>query len=170
MKNFQGIYLKKKHAATLLFILLMTALCFGQVALKDSNKLEVNVEIVSAEVHRFDKPIRIGPGKRAFEYQEALVLKVQVDQQEFDDLPPSMEPFLYIGNNEYHIFHIDRSESEKGLILTFHIRNWEKVKDEELLVLTIDHSDPIRNAEKYRQRKLPRFNKKIIIDKRNSKQ
>lgn len=166
MKNFQGIYLKKKLTSTLLFLLLMTALSFGQDALKDTNGTEVNVKIVSAELHRFDKPIRIGPGERAFEYQETLVLKVQVDQQEFDGLPPSMEPFLYIGNNEYRIFHIDRSESDKGMILTFHIRNWEKVKDGEQLVLTIDHGDPIRNTEKYRQRKLPRFTKKIIVDKR----
>ncbi len=168
MKKIQGIYLKKKLILTLLFTLPMTVLCFGQEASKDSNRAEVNVKIVSAEVHRFDKPVRIGPGKRAFEYQEALVIKVQVDQQEFDGLPPSREPFLYIGNSEYHIFHIDRGKSDKGLILTFHIRNWEKVKDGELLVLTINHGDPVRNAEKYRRRKSPRFNKKIIVDKRKS--
>jgi hypothetical protein len=170
MKNFQETYLKKKLETCLFLVLLMGVLCFGQEALKDSTRKEVNLKIVSAEINRFDKPIRIGPGERAFEYQEALVLKVQVNQQEFDELPPSMEPFLYIGKNEYRIFHIDRSKSDEGLILTFHIRNWEKVEDGEPLVLTIDHGDPVRNAEKYKQRKLPRFNKKIIVDKRKSEQ
>lgn len=156
----------EKELVVILFLLLIASPCFGQKTLKDPDRVEVNIKIVSAEVHHFDKPIRIGPVKRAIEYQEALVLRILVDPGEFDSLPPSVDPFLYIGNNEYHIFHIDRSKGDGELILTFHIRNWEKIRDGEKIVLTTDHGDPVRNPKKYSERNLPLFNKNIIIDNR----
>lgn len=166
MKNIKTILIMK-IVVTFLLIPFTMILCFGQ-EVKDINRNEVNFKTISSEIQKFDKPVIIGVGKRAIEYKEAFVLKILVNQEEFDALPPSIEPFLYIGVNEYHIFSIDRSNGEKGLLLTFHIRNWEKINDGEIMVLTIDHGDPIRNAEKYKKRKLPQFNKNLIVDLRKS--
>jgi hypothetical protein len=167
MKN-NKISLIKKIVVTFLFMSLTMTLCFGQEE-KDTNRDEVDFKVISTEIQKFDKTIKIGAGKRAIEYKEAFVLKLMVNQEEFDALPPSIEPFLYIGVDEYRIFHIDRTNSEKGLLkLIFHIRDWEKLDDGEVMVLTINHGDPIRNAEKYKRRKLPRFNKNIIVDMRKS--
>jgi len=127
---------------------------------------EVDTELLSAEIIRFDKPIRIGVGKRVIEYQEALVLKAQVDREEFDSLPPNIEPFLYIGTEESRIFYIDRDDERREIILTFHIIKWENLKDGAPVVLTIDHDAPIRDPEKFIRMETPRFRKSMIVDKR----
>jgi hypothetical protein len=123
---------------------------------------QVDIKVLSAVVTKFEKPIRIGPPKRAIEYREALVLQVEVDRDRFDSLPPDMEPFLYIGRNEYHIFAVDRQDSRKTLLLTFHIRNWTQLRDNSPMVLTIDHDAPLRNPERFERQQGPRFKKAII--------
>ena len=127
---------------------------------------EVPVKVLSAEVTRFQKPVRIGAGERIMEYREALVLKVMVNRDAFDSLPPDIEPFLYIGRNEYRIFHIDRVDQKKDLILIFHIPKWDQLEDGAPVVLTIDQGAPIRNQESFVRRKGPRFYKKMIVNKR----
>jgi hypothetical protein len=150
-------------------LLLAVVLCAGQSGGQVSPQKLVSPEValkpLSAEVTRFEHPIRIGPPNRAIEYQRALVFKVQVDRQQFDSLPPDIEPFLYIGPEEYRIFNIDRRDDRKELILTFHIRNWEKLVDGAPIVLTTDHGAPIRNQEKYRRLGGPRFSKSTIVEK-----
>lgn len=123
---------------------------------------EVSFKILSAEETRFDKSVRIGAGKRVVEYQEALVLKLQVSREEFDSLPPSIAPFLYIGANEYRIFHIDRKDESRELILTFHVRDWRRLQDGGLMVLTTDHGGPRREPERFRAREGIRYSKRLI--------
>jgi hypothetical protein len=134
---------------------------------KQSRVKEVPFKVVSVEATRFDKPVRLGPAKRAIEYSEALVLKIQVDREQFDTLPPSIEPFLYIGTNEYHMFHIDRQDERKELVLTFHLREWEKLEDGAPMVLTIDHGAPVREPRRFEAAAgTLRFSKQAILDKR----
>jgi hypothetical protein len=140
----------------------------AQEPAKKPRVTEVPFKIVSVEATRFDKPIRIGPAKRAIEYAEALVLKIQVERELFDALPPNIEPYLYIGAEEYHIFHVDRQEDErKELVLTFHVREWEKLEDGALMVLTIDHGAPVHEPRRFENAaETVRFSKQAIVDKR----
>jgi hypothetical protein len=162
---------RSNHSGLVFVLMFLTiTLCAGQSCAHTASEQpispQVGVKLLSAEVTRFDKPIRIGVGKRAIEYQEALVLKVLVDREKFDSLPPSMEPFLYIGRYEYRTFHIDRNDRRKELILTFHVRNREELEDGAPVVLTIDHGGPIRDPERFIRRDTPRFAKGMIVDKR----
>ncbi len=127
---------------------------------------EVPVKLVSAEIRKFESPVRVGPAARAFEYREALVLKVAVDRAAFDSLPPDIEPYLYVGRNEYRIFHIDRTAQGKDLVLIFHVQKWETLEDGAPVVLTIDHGAPIRDPERFLRQQAARFYKKLVVDKR----
>ena len=146
----------------LLVILLFVNAAFAYTQQQKPGPREVNFRIVSGEVTRFDKPVRIGVGKRAIEYQEALVLKLQVNREEFDSLPPNIEPFLYIGTKEYRIFHIDMKDESRELILTFHVRDWQRLQENSPMVLTTEHGGPVRDPEKFRRREGTRFSKTLI--------
>ncbi len=168
MKSFNTrILLIRTWLLILVPTLSLVQFCAGQGVATRERQTEVEIKILSAELTRFEKPIKIGTGERAIEYQEALVLKGEVNGAAFDALPPSIEPFLYIGRHEYRMFHIDRKEKRKELILTFHIRNLQELADNAPVVLTIDHGAPLRNPKKFEGRDdLPRFSKKMIVDKR----
>jgi hypothetical protein len=127
------------------------------------SKADVGIVVQSAEIRRFSKAIRLTGGLGNLEYQEALVLKVRVNGEEFDSLPPSVEPQLFIGDQGYRIFHIDRREDNKELILTFHVRDWTRLKDEAPMILTLDY----RASSNITDQKEPRFNKSMIVDKRS---
>jgi hypothetical protein len=143
----------------LLATLLLTVVTNAQ---QRSGPREVNFKVVSAAVTRFDKPIRIGVGKRVTEYQEALVLKLEVNREEFDSLPPDIEPYLYIGTSEYRVYHIDRKDDRSNLILTFHVRDWQRLQEGALMVLTTEHGGPVRNPDKFRREGGVRFSKALI--------
>lgn len=151
-----------------IFCILFMANAFAgeQKEAKKAHATEVDIKILSAEVLRFEKPYRLGVGKRQITYQEAMELKIQVDREQFDSLPPSIEPFLYIGKEEYRIFHIDRKDDRRELILKFHVRNWEKLADGVPVVLTIDHGAPVREIKKLMESDAPRFKKAMVVDKR----
>lgn len=151
-----------KLGQVILATLFLTNVVLAYFEQERPRKREVNFSIVSAEVTRFDKPVRIAVGKRAIEYQEALVLKLQVNRDEFDSLPPDIEPFLYIGTSEYGIFHIDRKDESRELGLTFHVRDWQRLQENSLMVLTTEHDGPIRNPEKFRRREGTRFSRNLI--------
>lgn len=125
-----------------------------------------DIQIISAELRRFPKPIRIGSGPQAVEYQEALVLKVRADRKQVDSFAPSMQPFLYIGREEYRIFHEERSDERPELILTFHIRDWDKLQEGAPLILTILHGEPARSPERLVRPNTPRFSRRIVVDRR----
>jgi hypothetical protein len=127
---------------------------------------DVDVTFLSAEIIRFPAPIRLGAGPTAIAYQEALVVKLRVDRQAFDALPPSMEPYLYIGRREFRIFHIDRADNRNDLTLTFHVQDWAQLDDGAPLVLTIDHGVPVRDPGRYARVEGPRFRRSLIVDKR----
>ena len=143
----------------LLATLLLTVVTNAQ---QRSSPREVNFKVVSATVTRFDKPVRIGVGKRMIEYQDALVLKLEVNREEFDSLPPDIEPYLYIGTGEYRVYHIDRKDDRSNLILTFHVRDWQRLQEGALMVLTTEHGGPVRNPEKFRREGGVRFSKALI--------
>ena len=151
-------------------VCLVIAVCGGdgaaQPAAPQPVSPEVDVTFVSAEIVRFPAPIRLGGGIGTLDYQEALVLKLRVDRQAFDALPPSMDPYLYIGGREFRIFHIDRDESRNDLTLTFHVRNWEQLAEGAPFVLTIDHGAPVRDPGRFARVSGPRFSRQLIVDKR----
>jgi hypothetical protein len=127
---------------------------------------QVDVTFISAEILRLPAPIRIGVGTRTIEYQEALVVKLATDRRAFDALPPSMEPYLYIGAREYRIFQIDRDDTRSDLVLTFHIRDWTQLVDGTPFVLTVDHGGPVRDPDRFGRPSGPRFSRQLIVDKR----
>jgi hypothetical protein len=125
-----------------------------------------DIQVVSAELHRFPKPIRIGVGPGAIEYQEALVLKLRADRKQLDSFPPDMQPYLYIGREEYRIFNEERNDERPDLVLTVHVRNWERLPEGAPLVLTILHGGPARNPDKFVRPGTPRLSRRLILDKR----
>lgn len=147
-------------------VLLYSGLLFAQKAPVAPPPTTADIQIVSAELQRFSKPIRIGVGPRAIEYQEALVLRLRADRKQLDYFPPDMQPFLYIGREEYRIFHEDRNDERPNLVLTVHVRNWDRLQEGAPLILTILHGDPARNPEKFIRPNTPRFSRRIIVDKR----
>jgi hypothetical protein len=117
---------------------------------------ELAFEVESLTATRFQVPIRLGTGKNAVRYSDALVVRISVDQREYDGLPPDIEPFLYIADHQLHTFAIDRpaeagrETGARRLTLTFHDREWQSLPEEAPMVLTIDHGAPIRNPERFR--------------------
>lgn len=139
---------------------------YGQQVEKETVLPHIPFKTVSAEIIRFKEPIRLGVGKRVIEYQEALVLRIDISQKDYEALPPSIEPYLYIGTKEYRIFHVGRAKVKGMLTLTFHIRDWQDIPDRAPMALTILHGAPIRNPDLFIKFKSPSFSKAIIKDKR----
>jgi len=162
-----GRYLLAPRQSAVVIMLLCIAIYGSDGMAQPANmKPDVDVTFVSAEIIRFPQPIRLGTGPSALAYQEALVLKLRVDRQAFDSLPPSMDPYLYIGRREFRIFHIDRVDSRNDLTLTFHIEDWTQLDDGAPYVLTIDHGAPVRDPGRYARVVGPRFSRSVIVDKR----
>lgn len=113
-------------------------------------------EVVSAQVDRFEKPIHLGPPGRASEYQKALVLVLAVDTEVLDSLPPSIEPFLYVGSEELRIYSV-RFASGDRQELEFHVPDPKGLEDGAPMVLTIEHGAPIRQPDRFVDSKTPRF-------------
>lgn len=174
MRTAKYIMNRCRHSTPTLALALLCALLsvvrpLAQTSPRQGDSPEVAIRVLSAEVVTFPRPIRLGPPRRATEYREALVLKVEVDKAVYDSLPPSMEPFLYIGREEYRIFSEERKEGQRNVVLTFHVRNWERLTDASPMVLTIDHGAPPRDLERFNQRTRPRFNKSMITDRRQAR-
>src|SRR5688572_18327153 len=136
----------------------------GQPAPRPRPPREVPFELISAEIHRFQNPVRIGVGNRAIRYNEALVFKLAVDRSRYDSLPPDIEPFFYVGDVELHTFHIDRKASPRQIMLTFNATDWERLREGAPMVLTIDHGAPARDPARFRE--APRFSRRLIVDRR----
>ena len=138
-------------------VILLVTSSHAQIDTAKSMRREVDIKILSWTKTIFDKPIRIGTPEKLIEYREAVVLKIQVSRDQFDALPPDIAPFLYIGPEEYGIFHIERYDDRKDLTLIFHIRNWAGLRQRWPIVLTIDHGAPVRDRNKFDKPGIPRF-------------
>jgi hypothetical protein len=149
-------------ASTVLFCVVRLAAAQPTVARHPGR--EIGFKIVSAELTRFVRPIRIGIGKQAISYEEALVLKLEVSREEYDSLPPDIEPFFYVGSVELRTFHIDRRDDSNRLVLTFHAPHWTELREGASMVLTTEHAAPAIEPERFQ--KAPRFSHRLIVDRR----
>lgn len=121
------------------------------------------IEVVATEVRTFERPILPPAAGDDAGYREALVLEVEVSKRAMDELPPSMQPFLYIGTREVRIFQVTQGPRPERLRLVFHVPDWQDLPDGAPMVLTIDHGAPQRHPERYRERQdLRRFDKQTI--------
>lgn len=125
---------------------------------------EVPFRLVSAEIMRFKPAIRAGEGARGAGYDQALVLTLRVNRDQYDALPPNIEPFLYVGSYEMRTFRIDRPEGSRELTLVFHARDWNRLQDGAPMVLTTDHGAPVREPRRFAA--APRFARSTIVDRR----
>lgn len=115
---------------------------------------EVRFQMVSATVKQFE---RTRPSIRGA-YREALVVRIEAPRAEYDALPPSAAAYLYIGTHELRPIKIERKKDT--VIVTYHDPQWRELRGGEPMVLTVRHSDPIRNPEKYREH--PTFDPRMI--------
>jgi hypothetical protein len=152
--------------ATAAAVLLWPARAVAQRVPTPAPPTTAEVQIVSAELQRFPKPIRIGAGARATEYQEALVLTLRANRRQVDAFPPDMQPLVYIGREEYRIFREDRNDDRPDLVLTVHVPNWASLADNAPVVLTIVPGGPARSPREFVLPNTPRFSRRIIVDKR----
>ena len=124
---------------------------------------EVAFRLVSAEIHRFKPAVR-APGTRDAGYDQALVFTLQVSREQYDALPPNIEPFFYVGSQEMRTFRIDRPEGSRELTIVFHARDWDRLQNGAPMVLTIDHGAPLREPRRFDS--APRFARTAVIDRR----
>jgi hypothetical protein len=150
----------------ILMVMVASHMSYGQQRGDETILTYLPFRTVSAEITRFKEPIRLVVGKRKIEYEEALILILDVSQKNYEALPPSIEPYLYIGDREYRIFSVQRSQNEGMLTLTFHIRDWQAIPDMAPMAITILHGEPISNPGIFIKFKSPGFNKAIIKEKR----
>jgi hypothetical protein len=121
-----------------------------------------DVQIVSAEVQRFAKPVRLD--SRSPEYDQALVLTLRADERQVDAFPPSLQPVVLIGRDEYRIFREDRVERQQ-IVLTVHVPQWNRLEEGAPVILTVAQG-PDRNVDRLVRPGTPRFSRKLIVDKR----
>ena len=153
-------------ASLFLLMLALSPTGHSQTEAKQIPLIHVPFEIISAEIKRFERPIDLSVGKRKLEYQEAVVLTLQISKKNYEALPPSIAPFLYIGAKEYRIYSVQQAQAKDMLTLTFHIRDWQEVSDKSPMMITINHGEPIRNPKIFEKLKSPLLNKKSFVDKR----
>jgi len=147
-------------------LLFAAALLHGNRSAGQPLQTEVPLKVLGAEIVRFERPIVLRVGKRVVEYREAMVLALEVERKDLDALPPSLEPFLYIGQREYRIFKVEPGESRETLRLEVHITDWGQLQERAPIVLTIDHGAPRREPQRFLRPEVPRFDKALIVDKR----
>lgn len=142
------------RATVLLFII--TAAAFAATA-QTQRRDEVSFQIASATVQKFAKeqPSREGA------YSEALVLRLDASAADYENLPPSVQAFLYIGTHQLRplSFVWDRER----VTVTFHDPRWKELQGGEIMVLTTRHGDPITDPGRYAG--YPRFDPKVITER-----
>ena len=142
------------------FIAITLSLLFASAAFAadaPTQPRELAFNILSAKVEKIDPPQRTRRGK----YDEALVLRLEVDRVQWNLLPPAIETYLYIGKHELRPF--ANVLDGPRVVITFHDPDWKDLQGGEPMVLTTEHGDPINNPDKYAN--YPRFDPKIITEK-----
>lgn len=125
---------------------------------------EVPFAVVSAKSVRFAEPLQLG-GPRATRAEQRLdrayLIRVEVPVAAYDALPPSIEPFLYIGRRELRTYSVERSEGAKTLFVTYYLPGAVDSASFDVgapMVITTEHGRPLREASLYRSRSdLPMF-------------
>lgn len=128
----------------------------------------LDLKLVSTELRHFDPPMTFGIGDNAVQYSEALVLIVDVPRQQWFALPPAIPPFLYIGKQEYGIINMHHSDQPDHLRLTFHIREWQQLEENDPIVLTTLHGVPTVDPERLVDDDTPHFQPEEVVDKRQT--
>jgi hypothetical protein len=100
--------------------------------------LDPTVQGVELRMRKFDKPLRVGYGKEARFYSEALEIRLTVTPY----LERGIEPFLYIGDIELRGHETVRRSD--GLTLVFYAFEPEKLREGACIILTTDHGAPLR--------------------------
>lgn len=118
---------------------------------------ELAFNILSAKIEKIDPPQRTRLGK----YDQALVLRLEVNRAEWNNLPPAIETYLYIGKHELRPF--ANVLDGPRVVITFHDPQWKELDGGEPMVLTTEHADPVNHPEKYAG--YPRFDPKVIGEK-----
>lgn len=118
---------------------------------------EVPFTVVSTRNVRFPQPLRLngaapmgGKGLEA-----AFMVRVEVAVAQYDSLPPSIEPFLYIGRRELRTYAVERPPGGKTLFVTYYLPGTADATTFDFgapMVITIEHDRPIREAAYYRGR------------------
>lgn len=118
---------------------------------------ELPVQVVGATIQTFDRPLQTRKGQ----YEQALVLRLEVARRTWESLPPSIETFLYIGTHELRPIATELEPDR--VILTFHDPDWQELKGGEPMVLTTEHGDPIHDPKSYADH--PRYDPAVIKQK-----
>ncbi len=147
----------------ILLSLLMTLVLFGEcyaVGLERLafRKLSLSPVIrgVKMRIVEFEKPKRLGYGRGAREITKALEVRLDVGLYNEQDI----EPFLYIGKMEIRGHDIIRHKDYMTKI--FLVPDFEKLRDGDAIILTIDHGRPIRD-EKMRETAKYRYYRKDVL-------
>jgi hypothetical protein len=130
---------------------------------------EVPFRFVSAETQRFDPPLQVG-GPKAPGLRQAFLVTVEVDLKTWSALPPSVEPFLYVGALELRPFKSQPSDDGRKLTIAYYSADAEaglRVADEAPMVLTMEHGAPARDPKRFEARSdVARFRRELFIDRR----
>ena len=152
-----------RHIATLLVATLALLLPAALLAQSVQPPLrpaatEVPFTLISTKNVRFAQPLRLG-GARApvvdKGLERAFLVRVEVPVAAYDGLPPSIEPFLYIGGRELRTYAIERPPGGKTLYVTYFLPGAADATTFDFgapMVITIEHGRPAREAARYRGR------------------
>lgn len=130
---------------------------------------EVPFKFVSAEAQRFEPPLQVG-GPKAPGLRQAFLVTLEVDLKTWSALPPSVEPFLYVGALELRPFKSQPSPDGRKLTIAYYSADADaglRLADEAPMVLTMEHGAPARDPKRFETRpEGARFRKELFTDRR----
>lgn len=119
---------------------------------------EVPFTLTSARNVTFPRPLQVnGPPTPIVDkaLARAFLVKVEVPTAVYDGLPPSIEPFLYIGTRELRTYAVERPAGGRTLFVTYYLPGTADATTFDLgapMVITTEHGRPAREAARYRSR------------------
>jgi hypothetical protein len=130
---------------------------------------EVPFRFVAAESVRFDPPLLVN-GPKSPGLRQAFLVTLEVDPKTWSALPPSIEPFLYVGTLELRPFKSEPSKDGGKLVITYYSEDAEaglRAADDAPLVLTMEHGAPSREPQRFAARpEGARYRKELFTDRR----
>jgi hypothetical protein len=143
------------RVATTILCLLLALPAFAQTR---PNPTEVPFTVVSAKNVRFATPLRMDGMRGAAaekRLDRAFLVRVEVPAEIYDGLPPSIEPFLYIGRRELRTYSIERPPGGRTLFVTYYLPGGADTGTFDHaapMVITTEHGRPARELQTYRSR------------------